>query len=319
MAEQAIYYDTSLCTGCKGCQVACKCWNNLPSPTELNVDEKTFTGTYQNPPDLNDMTRIIMTFNEETGGPKGIKWAFGRRSCQHCGDAPCAQICPSGAIYIDEETHLVTTDDTKCIGCQYCSIACPFDVPRYFDAGPDAIFKRTTINKCTGCVDRVRQGLDPACVTTCQPGALKFGDRDEMIQLAHERVDWLKERGFEDAVVYGENEVGGLHVIQVLKYGVKAHEQVENPTVTPLTTAIEWMRPITGVVSGLTVLGLGAMAALATGYRRDELAYNVATTDTVDMTTEPVVKHGDPQDPESVMDHIKAVPLFKDKKGGSDE
>ena len=117
MAEQAIYYDTSLCTGCKGCQVACKCWNNLPSPTELNVDEKTFTGTYQNPPDLNDMTRIIMTFNEETGGPKGIKWAFGRRSCQHCGDAPCAQICPSGAIYIDEETHLVTTDDTKCIGC----------------------------------------------------------------------------------------------------------------------------------------------------------------------------------------------------------
>ena len=79
------------------------------------------------------------------------------------------------------------------------------------------------------------------------------------------------------------------------------------------------MRPITGVVSGLTVLGLGAMAALATGYRRDELAYNVATTDTVDMTTETVVKHGDPQDPESVMDHIKAVPLFKDKKGGSDE
>ena len=214
---------------------------------------------------------------------------------------------------------MVTTDDTKCIGCQYCSIACPFDVPRYFNAGPDAAFKRTTINKCTGCVDRIQQGLDPACVTTCQPGALKFGDRDEMLQLAHERVDWLKERGYNDAVVYGENEVGGLHVIQVLKYGVEAHEQVVDPKVSPVITAIEWAKPITGVVSGLAVLGFGAMAALAAGYHRDELAYNVATEDTIDMDTDTIVKHGDPQDPESVIDHLKAVPIFKGKKGGNNE
>ena len=319
MTEKAVYFDSSKCTACKGCQVACKTWNNLPSP--LGTNEAKWSGTHQNPADLNSDTRLIITFNELEGDSKikPVKWAFGRRACQHCTDAPCASVCPGGALVRNEETGFVEVYQDQCVGCQYCHSACPFDVPRYFDAGPDAIFKRTTINKCTGCVDRVRQGLDPACVTTCQPGAPKFGDRDEMIQLAHERVEWLKERGFEDAVVYGENEVGGLHVIQVLKYGVKAHEQVENPTVTPLTTAIEWMRPITGVVSGLTVLGLGAMAALATGYRRHELAYNVATTDTVDWTTETVVKHGDPQDPESVMDHIKAVPLFKDKKGGSDE
>ena len=123
------------------------------------------------------MTRLIMTFNEENGGTKGVKWAFGRRACQHCTDAPCAAICPSGAIYKDEETGLVPIDPTKCIGCQYCSIACPFDVPRYYESGGvESVFKRTVINKCNGCIDRVREGLSPACVTTCQPGALKFGD-----------------------------------------------------------------------------------------------------------------------------------------------
>ncbi len=321
MAEQAIYYDSSSCTGCKGCQVACKCWNNLPSPTELNYDAQFFTGTYQNPPDINSMTRLIMTFNEENGGTKGVKWAFGRRACQHCTDAPCAAICPSGAIYKDEETGLVPIDPTKCIGCQYCSIACPFDVPRYYESGGvESVFKRTVINKCNGCIDRVREGLSPACVTTCQPGALKFGDRDEMLQLANERVEWLKERGYSDACVYGDDQVGGLHVIQVLKYGVEAHEQVADPKVTPWATAVEWMRPITGVVSGLVVVGLGAMAGLAAGYHRDQLAYNVATEDTLNVDTGAVVKHGDGQDTMSVKEHIfENLPVGKDKKGGSDE
>lgn len=79
MSEKAIYFDSSKCTACKGCQVACKCWNDLPSPTGTN--ENTFTGTYQNPADLNGDTRLIMTFAEHEGGSKGVKWAFGRRAC----------------------------------------------------------------------------------------------------------------------------------------------------------------------------------------------------------------------------------------------
>ena len=317
--EMAIYYDSSLCSGCKACQVACKSWNCLPSPTGYNEDLPSFTGTYQNPPDLNNMTRLIMTFNEHVGGPKGIQWAFGRRSCQHCHNAPCAQICPSGAIYIDEETKLVPTNPELCIGCQYCSIACPFGVPRYYNAGPGAAFTKTTINKCTGCIDRVRHGLKPACVNTCQPGALQFGEWQEMVDLGHARVAELKERGFEDAVLYGEEQMGGLHVIHVLKYGIAAHDQNPNPERRPLVDAIEIMKPVTGLASGSVVVGLGVMAGLAAGYKRDKMTYNPATTDTISVDTGDVLKRGDGQDTESVRDHIfENLPFGKKRKAAWD-
>ena len=314
MAEQAIYYDSSLCTACKGCQVACKCWNNLPSPTELNANQ--FTGTYQTPPDLNENTRIIMTFNEMEGGSKGVMWAFGRRACQHCSDAPCASVCPANAIHKDEASGMVTLDRDLCIGCQYCSIACPFDVPRYTKV-EDGL--KTQVNKCTGCVDRIEQGLSPACVTTCQPGALKFGPRDEMVALAHERVETLKARGFENACVYGENEMGGLHVIQVLKYGVEAHGQVVDPKVSPLVEIIKLMKPITGVVSAAALLACAAMFGLASGYKRDDRVYNPETGDTLSVNTGEVLKHGDGFDDESVKDHIVDAVKGFSKKGGSDE
>ncbi|GAA6488882.1 4Fe-4S dicluster domain-containing protein [Gordonibacter urolithinfaciens] len=307
MSDKAILFDTSRCSACRGCQVACKCWNDLPSTLEKNGNPST--GSYQSPMDLNGTTRILISFNEEAGGDKGVKWAFGRRSCQHCTDAACATICPAGAIAKHEATGLVTVDESKCIGCQYCSTACPFDVPRYQEG------LRTTVNKCTGCVDRIEQGREPACVTTCQPDALVFGDRDEMIALAHERADFLKARGYEDAVVYGEDEMGGLHVIQVLKYGVAAHGQVENPQANPVVGLTQIMKPITGAVTGLTVAGLAAMFALGVGYKRDKLAYNPETKDTISVDTGQVVKHGDGQDEETVMEHI--TENLPGKKGGN--
>lgn len=312
MSEKAILFDSSKCTACKGCQVACKCWNGLPSPTGLN--ENVFSGTLQNPPDVNGDTRLIITFNEmeaeEGMSNKSIAWAFGRRSCQHCSDAPCAQVCPGGALVKDEATGFVSVDNSKCIGCQYCSGACPFDVPHYYGA-------QSKVNKCTGCIDRVQNGMAPACVTTCQPGALQFGDRDEMIAIAHKRVEFLKAHGYEKATVYGENEMGGLHVIQVLKYGVEAHGQVEDPKVSPMVGLQQIMKPITAVGTGATVLGLGAMFALAAGYRHKNLAYNEKTGDIIDVDTGEVVKHGDAQDELTVVEHL--TENLPKKKGGSHE
>ncbi len=309
MADTAILFDTSRCTGCHGCQIACKCWNLLPSPTGLNENE--FSGTHQNPPDLNGYTRLIMTYNESEGGSKGVNWAFGRRACQHCTDAPCASICPAGAIYKDEETGFVTVDDSKCIACHYCSTACPFDAPRYVGA-------RGIINKCTGCLDRVEHGMDPACVTTCQPGALEYGDREEMLATAQERLAMLKERGYEDAVVYGEEEMGGLHVIQVLKHGVAAHGQVENPQKSAVTTLTQIMKPATGIVSGVAVVGFAMMAGLAHGYRHRELTYNPETGDTLDVNTGELVKQGDGPDEQTVGEHLKEA-LDGFKGGGKHE
>ncbi|WP_080797482.1 4Fe-4S dicluster domain-containing protein [Arabiibacter massiliensis] len=308
MTEKAILFDSSRCSACRGCQVSCKTWNSLPSPLEKNANP--FTGSYQSPMDLGGDTRLLISFNEEAGGDKGVMWAFGRRSCQHCGDAPCSQICPPNAITKNEETGLVVIDESKCIGCKYCATACPFDVPRYrADNG--------RMNKCTGCPDRVEQGLAPACVTTCQPGALKFGDRDEMLAIARERVEYLKGKGYADAALFGEEEVGGLHVIQVLKHGVAAHGQVENPQVNPIVGLTQIMKPVTAVATGVTVAGLAAMFVLGLGYKRDKLAYNPATEDTIDVDTGEVVKHGDGQDDESVKEHI--FENLPGKKGGRDE
>lgn len=316
MTEMAILFDSSRCTGCRGCQVACKCWNDLPSePTAENpYDSVNWDGKFTHPADLNSCTRLIMTFEdfEDEKSQKRVGWAFGRRACQHCTNAGCVNMCPAGALYKDEETGMVTYDQDKCIGCQNCSAACPYDVPRYEDRGG-----KTVINKCSGCVDRIAQGMMPACVTTCQPGALQFGTREEMIALANERLQLLRDWGYEDACIYGENEMEGLHAIQVLKHGTKPHGAVENPQIPPAAFLSGIMKPVTAVGAGATVLGLAAMFGLAAGYKRDTLVYNDGNGDTISLETGEVTKQGNGPDERTVMEAItENLPIGK--KGGDD-
>lgn len=290
--EMAIFYDESLCTACRGCQAACKVWNEQPSP--LTFEESDFTGTYQNPPDLNENTRLIVTFDEherETG--HGIDWLFNRRACQHCTDAACVQVCPSGCLYHDPDgTGMVIYDREKCIGCQYCRSACPFDVPRHTGVGLAG--GGIKINKCTGCIDRVRHDRKPACVTTCQPEALKYGTRQEMLELAHERVDWLKDKGFADAHVYGEDEMGGLHSIAVLKHKNSMYQFTpDNPKKAGILDATEFMKPLTAVGAIAVVAGLGLSYATGVGYHRDGERYDEVHHDVIDTDTGEIIKHID--------------------------
>lgn len=257
----------------------------------LEKNSQKWNGSLQCPSDLEDNTRIIMTFNEKKGGKNGVQWAFGRRSCMHCTDAACVAICPSGALFKDTDTGLTVYDKDKCIGCQYCRSACPFDVPRHTGVGIAG--GGIKINKCTGCIDRIQQGRKPACVTTCQPGALEFGDRDEMLAIAHKRVDYLKGKGFADARVCSETEVGGTHVIYVLKYDISQYELPENPQVNGLVQAVGVMKPLTGIAAAATVIGLGATFLTGLGYHRDELRYDEKKHDVIDVDTGDVVKHID--------------------------
>lgn len=266
--EVAILFDASHCTGCKGCQVACKQWNMLPSPMGLN--ENKFTGSYQCPSDLNGNNRLIMTFSEKESGNRfqPINFAIGRRSCFHCTDAACVEICSSGALY-KKENGVVALDTDKCNGCTYCQSACPFDVPRFRE-------DNGCVDKCSMCIDRLEEGGVPACVRTCQPEALHFGPREEMLELGRKRVAFLKAKGFDKAELYGEHEMGGLHIIQVCKHGHEAYGLPTNPKANPMVGAVKTMRTVTGIGTAAVVAGLAVSLVAATGYRRKQIGIEEA-------------------------------------------
>lgn len=255
MAENAILYDSSKCSACKGCQVMCKQWNMMPS--NLGKDTNPFTGSYQSPEDLNGDTRILISFNESAGA-NGVEWAFGRRSCFHCEEPACLDVCPVGAISkLDNGT--VKLDQTKCVGCKYCNIACPFSVPKY---RPNFHVS----DKCTLCDDRVANGGEPACVKTCPAHALTFGSRDEQLAAGKARVEELKKEGFAKAELYGETEMGGMHVLHVAKFGLEAHGLLRDPKKSAVTDAMALLKPITAIGVAAVVGGLGISFLTALGY-----------------------------------------------------
>lgn len=270
MAETAILYDSSKCTACKGCQVACKQWNQLPSP--LTNDEYTYTKSFQAPLDLAPNTWLIINFREEDK-EIGIDWNFMRNSCFHCTEAACEMACPVGAIS-HKDNGAVVIDQEKCIGCRYCVASCPFEVPRWDEA------KNKTF-KCWQCFDRTSAGRKPACVSTCPTGALEYGDRADMLGIARERVDQLKAAGYDKAEMYGEKELGGLHTIVVAQRGLEAHGLIRDPKIG-LTDFWQFLKPLGAIGAGATVLGLGFSYFMARDYKRGEYSYDEAT-DTVSV------------------------------------
>jgi len=260
MAESAILYDSSKCSACKGCQVQCKQWNTLPS--SLGKDDNEFTGSYQSMSDLNGDTRLMIEFREKDSD-SGIQWAFSRRACFHCTNPTCMEVCPAGAISKLED-GTVKLDKAKCVGCKYCNAACPFEVPKFRDGFGVS-------NKCTLCDDRTGMGREPACVQTCPAAALAYGPRDEMIAAGRARVEQLKTEGYDKAELYGETEMGGMHVMHVAKYGLEAHGYVRDPKPNGITSLLEIVKPLTGLGVAAVVGALGISFLTGIGYKRDEL------------------------------------------------
>jgi formate dehydrogenase iron-sulfur subunit len=224
--SRAVLVDTTFCTGCRGCQVACKEQNNNPAESTVFFARQ---GGYQNPPGLSSKTFSLVTFNEVDTGETEPKWVFARRQCMHCLDPACASACLVGALHREADGS-VTYDASKCIGCRYCQLACPFGVPALEWEKAIAFIK-----KCSFCMDRAEEAempavlneghstpdvLDeskrarhvaarstPACVAACPTGALLHGDRDELLIEAHRRIRSNPDRYVNH--VYGEKEAGG--------------------------------------------------------------------------------------------------------------
>ncbi len=222
----AIYFDSSKCIACRSCQVSCKQWNDR----EAEITENR--GSYENPAHLSSQTWLRITFREGTKQNNDPFWFFGRNSCLHCTDAPCVSVCPTGAM-AHVNNNYVVVDTDWCIGCRYCVQACPYEVPRFNE-------KLGVVEKCTFCVDRVQNGYQPACVKSCPDSALEFGDRDKMIGKAKARIAKLKGQGFSKARIYGDKELSGQHVINILLDEPEAYGMPSKPKGTGTQIATDW-------------------------------------------------------------------------------
>ena len=177
--SKSFFVDTTVCTGCRGCQVACKQWKNLPAETTAN------RGTIENPADLSFNTYKVVRMREEVIDGK-LKWLFFPEQCRHCVEPPCLSTAGDpAAIFQDKATGAVIyTAKTKGLKAKEIIESCPYNIPR---KGKDG-----SLAKCDMCLDRVQNGLLPACVKTCPTGAMNFGERDEMLALANKRLGEVK-------------------------------------------------------------------------------------------------------------------------------
>lgn len=183
---RAILVDTTRCTACRGCQVGCKEWHNLPANHTYQV------GTHQNPPDLNPYNFKLVRFNEHENEEGRVFWNFFPDQCRHCLTPICKDIADKvvpGAIIQDAQTGIVLfTDKTAQLtpeDAEQVIISCPYNIPRRDD-------KTGKLVKCDMCFDRVIAGLPPICVKTCGTGCMVFGDREEIVELAKKRLDYAK-------------------------------------------------------------------------------------------------------------------------------
>ena len=218
--EVAKLVDIDLCIGCKACEIACTEWNDLAPDDTFNF------GSYQSHHDLTANTWDLMRFKEVELDGGDLAWLIRKDSCLHCDEPGCLLACPAPGAIVQYTNGIVDFDQSKCIGCQYCVAGCPFDIPR-FDTGTKKVYK------CTLCVDRVSAGLEPACVKSCPTGAIRFGGKPEMLDYAASKIDKLKGRGFDNAMLYDPAGVGGVHMMYVVPrgnmlgdYGLPADPQV---------------------------------------------------------------------------------------------
>ena len=178
---KSILVDTSRCTACRGCQIACKQWNNLPATQTKQI------GTHQNPQDFNFDTYKVVRFSEGIDEQtKKLYWHFFSDMCRHCIIPPCQVANINEEIVQDEATGAVVyTAATANIDFEMAQTSCPYDVPRQNET-------TKVISKCTMCIDRISNGLKPACVLSCPTGAMEFGERAEILAEVERRVATLK-------------------------------------------------------------------------------------------------------------------------------
>jgi formate dehydrogenase iron-sulfur subunit len=246
----AFLTDSTLCIGCKACEVACKEWNQLPADG-LNWSARS----YDNTDALGAKTWRHVKFVEThaalgEGGNSASKeptWSFSSDVCKHCENAGCLEACPTGAIVRTEFGGVYVQPDV-CNGCAYCVTACPFGVVAR-DTDDGRAFK------CTFCYDRQKAGLTPACAKACPTESIKFGEITELRREAQARMQELTNRGVRDAQIYDpqDSSVGGIHAFFIVRGDPRSYNLPPHPQVPTIYNRTAWKS--SALCAGLLLVG----------------------------------------------------------------
>jgi formate dehydrogenase iron-sulfur subunit len=197
--RMGFFTDTSICIGCKACEVACKEWNLVPEDGPLRISGNSYDNTLA----LGANTWRHVAFIEQAKPvQEGMRWLMSSDVCKHCTSAACLEVCPTGALFRTEFGTVVVQQDI-CNGCGYCVPACPFGVIERRE-GDGRVFK------CTLCYDRLKDGMEPACAHACPTKSIQFGPLEELRERADAKLEKLRGAGFGDARLYLRDEANGI-------------------------------------------------------------------------------------------------------------
>jgi formate dehydrogenase iron-sulfur subunit len=267
--RMGFFTDTSVCIGCKACEVACKEWNLVPE------DGLVWTGeSYDNTSTLGANTWRHVAFVEQRKPARAdddsedpLRWLMESDVCKHCTHAACLDVCPTGALFRTEYETVVVQQDV-CNGCGYCVPACPFGVldKRHLPRSPgDAPLALPLLGKkedgrvwkCTLCYDRLKGGHEPACAKACPTDSIQFGEVDELRRRAHERLEKLQADGWNGAQLYlddPDDGIGGAGAFFLLLDEPEVYGLPPDPVVT--TKHLPEMWATTAVAAAATVVGV---------------------------------------------------------------
>ncbi|WP_336208844.1 4Fe-4S dicluster domain-containing protein [Nonomuraea sp. LPB2021202275-12-8] len=260
------FTDTSVCIGCKACEVACKEWNAVPEDglnfTGMSYDNTVGLGAstwrhvafIEQPRRLGCQETGLATAAELAGEPRepDFRWLMASDVCKHCTHAACLDVCPTGALFRTEFGTVVVQDDV-CNGCGYCVPACPYGV----------IGKREDdgrVWKCTMCYDRLGAGQEPACAKTCPTDSIQFGDLAELRERAEHRLEQLHQAGTTSARLYGhdpDDGVGGAGAFFLLLDEPEVYGLPPDPVVTTRDLPSMWRHAAlaaAGLLAGLAAV-----------------------------------------------------------------
>ena len=243
------FTDTTVCIGCKACEVACKEWNQLPARGDGGAHLEMSGLSYDNTVRLDGTTWRHVKFIEQFPEPYNGRWLMMSDVCKHCVQAPCLEVCPTGAIIRTEFDTVVIQSDT-CNGCRDCIAACPFGVI-------DINHVSGTAQKCTLCYDRTSVGLEPACSKACPTDSIQFGPIAELQHRAQRRVEQLQAQGESKAQLYGADRngpLGGLNAFFLLVDEPEAYGLPRDPKLPTRNLAKSSMLSTLGAVV-MTAIG----------------------------------------------------------------